>query len=193
MKFETLSVHAWKTIESPYREVMTPVYLTSTFGFKQFNRPGPFDYTRSGNPTRKALEDTLAALEGGTRGFAFASGMAAESTILDLWGQGDHIIVHNDLYGGTYRILTKLKAAHGVELDFDPGAHILLMKNEDRPGVIGLLGSNLGAAGINIINFSLGATGDGHALAAITVDREVSQNQLTGLRTIPGIVSLEMF
>jgi hypothetical protein len=81
----------------------------------------------------------------------------------------------------------------GVELDFDPGAHVLLMKNEDRPGVIGLLGSNLGAAGINIINFSLGATGDGHALAAITVDREVSQTQLSGLRTIPGIVSLEMF
>jgi predicted amino acid-binding ACT domain protein len=81
----------------------------------------------------------------------------------------------------------------GVELDFDPGAHILLMKNEDRPGVIGLLGSNLGAAGINIINFSLGATGDGHALAAITVDCEVSANQLIGLRTIPGIVSLEMF
>lgn len=81
----------------------------------------------------------------------------------------------------------------GVELDFDPGAHILLMKNEDRPGVIGLLGSNLGAAGINIINFSLGATGDGHALAAITVDREVSQAQVAGLSTIPGIVSLEMF
>jgi len=81
----------------------------------------------------------------------------------------------------------------GVELDFDPGAHILLMKNEDRPGVIGLLGSNLGAAGINIINFSLGATGDGHALAAITVDREVSASQVAGLRTIPGIVSLEMF
>ena len=81
----------------------------------------------------------------------------------------------------------------GVELDFDPGAHILLMKNEDRPGVIGLLGSNLGAAGINIINFSLGATGDGHAIAAITVDREVSQAQVAGLRTIPGIVSLEMF
>ncbi|MCC6757912.1 MAG: phosphoglycerate dehydrogenase [Arenimonas sp.] len=80
----------------------------------------------------------------------------------------------------------------GVELDFDPGAHILLMKNEDKPGVIGLLGSNLGAAGINIVNFSLGATGDGHALAAITVDREVSATQLSGLRTIPGIVSLDM-
>ena len=80
----------------------------------------------------------------------------------------------------------------GVELDFDPGAHILLMQNEDKPGVIGLIGSQLGDAGINIVNFSLGAKGDGRALAAITVDREVSAQQLAGLRTIPGIVALEM-
>jgi D-3-phosphoglycerate dehydrogenase len=80
----------------------------------------------------------------------------------------------------------------GVELDFDPGAHILLMRNEDKPGVIGQVGSQLGAAGINIINFSLGAKGDGQAVAAITVDEAVSTQQLRELRTIPGIVSLEM-
>ena len=80
----------------------------------------------------------------------------------------------------------------GVELDFDPGAHILLMRNEDKPGVIGQVGSQLGAAGINIINFSLGTRGDGEAVAAITVDEAVSTQQLHGLRTIPGIVSLEM-
>jgi hypothetical protein len=80
----------------------------------------------------------------------------------------------------------------GVELDFDPRAHFLLMRNEDRPGVIGLMGSQLGAAGINIINFSLGATGAGHALAAITVDRVVPKKQLEALRAIPGIVDLEM-
>jgi D-3-phosphoglycerate dehydrogenase len=80
----------------------------------------------------------------------------------------------------------------GVELDFDPGAHILLMRNEDKPGVIGQIGSQLGAAGINIINFSLGAKGDGEAMAAITVDEAVSAQQLRELRTIPGIVSLEM-
>ncbi|OHD64272.1 MAG: hypothetical protein A2176_01335 [Spirochaetes bacterium RBG_13_51_14] len=118
MKFETLSIHAGKTIDSSYGEVMTPIYLTSTFAFKGVNRPGPFDYTRSGNPTRKALEDCLAALEGGTRGFAFASGMAAESAVLDLLGPGDHIIVHDDLYGGTYRILTRIKKAQGVDVEF---------------------------------------------------------------------------
>lgn len=79
----------------------------------------------------------------------------------------------------------------GVELDFDPLAHILLMRNEDKPGVIGLVGSHLGAAGVNIVNFSLGATGDGGAVAAITVDREVPAPQLASLRGIPGIVAME--
>jgi D-3-phosphoglycerate dehydrogenase / 2-oxoglutarate reductase len=80
----------------------------------------------------------------------------------------------------------------GVELDFDPGAHILLMQNEDKPGVIGLVGSHLGAAGINIINFSLGAKGNGEAVAAITVNKTVPDVQLNALRAIPGILSLEM-
>ena len=80
----------------------------------------------------------------------------------------------------------------GVELDFDPGQHILLMRNEDKPGVIGLIGSQLGAAGINIINFSLGAKGDGQAVAAITIDNAVSEAQLETLRALPAIVSLEM-
>jgi predicted regulator of amino acid metabolism with ACT domain len=80
----------------------------------------------------------------------------------------------------------------GVELDFDPRAHILLMRNEDRPGVIGLVGSHLGAAGVNIVNFALGSTGHGQALAAITVDRTVPDKQVVGLRSIPGILGLEM-
>jgi len=80
----------------------------------------------------------------------------------------------------------------GVELEFDPGAHILLLRNEDRPGIVGLVGSELGAAGINIVNFSLGASGDGNALAAITVDRHVPEAQLHALRGKPGILSLDM-
>ncbi len=79
----------------------------------------------------------------------------------------------------------------GVELDFDPGAHLLLMHNEDKPGVIGHIGTQLGQAGINIINFSLGARGDGEAVAAITVDEAVAPAQLAELRKIPGIVALE--
>ncbi len=79
----------------------------------------------------------------------------------------------------------------GVEIEFDPLTHLLLMRNEDRPGIIGLVGSHLGASGINIINFSLGAKGDGEAMAAITVDRPVPEAQLVALRGIPGVLSLE--
>lgn len=81
----------------------------------------------------------------------------------------------------------------GVEIEFDPLAHLLLMRNEDRPGIIGLVGSHLGAASVNIINFSLGAKGDGEALAAITVDRAVPDAQLVALRGVPGVLSLETF
>jgi D-3-phosphoglycerate dehydrogenase len=79
----------------------------------------------------------------------------------------------------------------GVEIEFDPQAHLLLMRNEDRPGIIGLVGSHLGAAGVNIVNFSLGSKGDGEALAAITVDRAVPDAQLVALRGIAGVLSLE--
>jgi hypothetical protein len=79
----------------------------------------------------------------------------------------------------------------GVEIEFDPQSHLLLMRNADRPGIIGLVGSHLGAAGINIVNFSLGAKGDGEALAAITVDRAVPAAQLVALRGIAGVLSLE--
>lgn len=79
----------------------------------------------------------------------------------------------------------------GVEIDFDPSAHVLLMRNEDRPGIIGAVGTSLGAAGINIINFSLGAGGDGQARAAITVDREVDEPRLAAARQLPGVLSLK--
>ena len=67
-----------------------------------------------------------------------------------------------------------------------------MLRNEDRPGIVGLVGSELGAAGVNIVNFSLGATGEGRALAAITVDRRVEESELAGLRAKPGILSIEM-
>ncbi len=78
----------------------------------------------------------------------------------------------------------------GVEIEFDPQAHVLLLRNEDRPGMIGVVGSTLGAAGVNIVNFALGAAGDGQARAAITVDRPVNEAQLAALRATPGILSL---
>jgi len=107
-RFKTLAIHAGQPPDAAYGAVMTPIYQTSTFAFKGVNQPGPFDYSRSGNPTRKALESCLAALEGGTHGFAFATGMAAETTLTAMFEPGDHMVVHNDLYGGTYRLLATL-------------------------------------------------------------------------------------
>ena len=121
MNFKTLAIHAGYNPKEHFGAVMTPIYQTSTFAFRGVSEPGPFDYSRSGNPTRKALESCLAALEGGTAGFAFATGMAAETTVLMMFGSGDTIVVHDDLYGGTYRLFetvfaTKQIRAHYVDL-----------------------------------------------------------------------------
>jgi len=118
MRFETLSIHAGQGPDPAYGAVMPPIYQVSTFAFEGVNKPGVFDYSRSGNPTRRALEDCLAALEGGVRGFAFGTGMAAEASALALLQSGDHIIVHDDLYGGTYRLVTTVTAKQGVDVEF---------------------------------------------------------------------------
>jgi cystathionine beta-lyase/cystathionine gamma-synthase len=104
MNFRTIAIHAGHNPQDHLGAVMPPIFQTSTFAFRGVNQPGPFDYSRSGNPTRKALESCLAALEGGTAGFAFATGMAAEATLLMMFESGDRVAVHNDLYGGTYRL-----------------------------------------------------------------------------------------
>lgn len=121
MNFKTLAIHAGYDPKQHLGAVMTPIYQTSTFAFRGVNEPGPFDYSRSGNPTRKVLESCLAALEGGAAGFAFATGMAAEATLLMMFESGDTIVVHDDLYGGTYRLFesvfaTKQIRAHYVDL-----------------------------------------------------------------------------
>lgn len=118
MRFETLAIHAGQPPDPTYGAVMQPIYLSSTYAFKEVGVPGPFDYGRSGNPTRKALEDCLAALEGGAAAAAFATGMAAEATILAMFGQGDHLVVHNDLYGGTYRLIHDVIRKNGVAVDY---------------------------------------------------------------------------
>jgi cystathionine gamma-lyase len=118
MRFETLAIHAGQGPDPAYGAVMTPIYQTSTFAFKGVIEAGPFDYSRSGNPTRKALETCLAALENGTHGFAFGTGMAAEATVLSAFNPGERIIVHDDLYGGPYRLLMNVFAKQGIAVDF---------------------------------------------------------------------------
>jgi O-succinylhomoserine (thiol)-lyase len=114
MNFKTLAIHAGYNPQEHFGAVMTPIYQTSTFAFRGVGEPGPFDYSRSGNPTRKALESCLAALEGGTAGFAFATGMAAETTLVMMFESGDTIVVHDDLYGGTYRLFESVFASKQI-------------------------------------------------------------------------------
>ncbi|HKD04905.1 MAG TPA: PLP-dependent aspartate aminotransferase family protein [Bryobacteraceae bacterium] len=117
-QFRTLAIHAGQQPDPVWGAVITPIVQTSTFAFEAPGKPREFDYSRSGNPTRQALESCLAALEGGTRGFAFATGMAAETTVLMLFAPGDEILVQSDLYGGTYRLLTSIFAPRGVRPRF---------------------------------------------------------------------------
>lgn len=117
MQFRTRAIHAGQGPDPLHGAVMTPVYQTSTFAFNAPDDSGEFDYSRSGNPTRKALEECLASLENGTRGFAFATGMAAETTLLMLLNAGDHLILSHECYGGTYRVAMNVIKSKGIEID----------------------------------------------------------------------------
>lgn len=110
-----------------------PIVMASTFHQPDPERPGSYEYSRSGNPTRAALEEALAALEGGARGFAFASGMAAETAVLALLSQGDHVLAARDLYGGTYRALTAVFSRFGVEAAFVDAADLGALEAGFRP------------------------------------------------------------
>jgi cystathionine beta-lyase/cystathionine gamma-synthase len=127
--FRTRAVHSGQCPADHQGAVMTPIYQTSTFAFQGANRPGPFDYSRSGNPTRKVLERCLAELENGTAGFAFGTGMAAEATVLMMFSSGDRLIVQSDLYGGTYRVLETVFRDKGILADFVDLRDLIAVEN----------------------------------------------------------------
>jgi cystathionine beta-lyase/cystathionine gamma-synthase len=118
MRFETLAIHAGERPDRAFGAVSVPIYQTSTFAFEDVGKTRGYDYSRTANPTRKVLEDTLAQLEGGIAGFAFATGMAAETTVAHLLKSGDHIISADDVYGGTYRLFRDVVPALGLEVTF---------------------------------------------------------------------------
>ena len=107
--FATQAIHAGQEPDSATGAIITPIYATSTFVQEQPGVHKGYEYSRSGNPTRTALEQCIAALEEGIAGFAFASGLAAESVIIDTLERGSHIIATDDLYGGTFRLFEKVK------------------------------------------------------------------------------------
>lgn len=118
MKFGSKLIHNGNDIDQHTGALSIPIYQASTFYQEDVNNPPEFEYSRSGNPTRQALENTIAILEGGNKGFAFASGMAATSSVLSLFSAGDHIVVCEDVYGGTYRVTKSLFSRFNLEITF---------------------------------------------------------------------------
>ena len=115
--FETRSIHAGQPPDPATGAVMTPVYLTSTYAQTGVGAHLGYEYSRSGNPTRSALEDCLASLEEAHFGFAFASGMAAEDAMLRLLAPGDHVVLPTDAYGGTWRLVDRIHGPAGLAYD----------------------------------------------------------------------------
>ena len=118
MRFETLAIHAGERPDTMFGAISVPIYQTSTFVFEDVGKTRGYDYSRTANPTRKVLEDTIARLEGGKAGFAFATGMAAETTVIHLLKSGDHVICGDDVYGGTYRLFQNVMQDFGLEFTF---------------------------------------------------------------------------
>ena len=124
--FETRAIHAGQEPDPTTGAVSTPIYQTSTFAQQAVGEHRGYEYSRSGNPTRTALEQCLASLEGAPHGFAFASGLAATDAVLRTLRPGDHVVIPNDAYGGTWRLVHDVFAPMGVQFDAidldDPGA-----------------------------------------------------------------------
>ncbi|RJQ39320.1 MAG: PLP-dependent transferase [Dehalococcoidia bacterium] len=118
-ELETLAIHAGGRPEGTYGAVSTPIYQTSTFAFEAIGKTrGGYDYSRTANPTRKVLEETIARLEGGKAGFACATGLAAATTVMHLLRAGDHVISGDDIYGGTFRLFQNIISRSGIEFTF---------------------------------------------------------------------------
>lgn len=131
--FQTKLLHNDNKFDPTNGAVSVPIQHASTFHQFDFDEFGKYDYGRSGNPTRDALEQTIAELEGGVRGFAFASGMAAISTAFMLLSKGDHIVITSDVYGGTFRFVTKVLTRMGIDHTFVDMTNIENVKEAIRP------------------------------------------------------------
>ncbi|HSW40038.1 MAG TPA: PLP-dependent aspartate aminotransferase family protein [Acidobacteriota bacterium] len=133
MRLQTSTIHTGVDKDTAYNSVMTPIYQTSTFRFVDIGITRGYDYTRTSNPTRKALEENISALEGGSGAIAVATGMAAATTVLHLFRPGDHIICTHDCYGGTDRLLRLYRDQFHLRVDYVNLQDCANLKNAIRP------------------------------------------------------------
>ena len=133
--FDTLAIHAGQEPDSRTGAVITPIFQTSTYAQDAVGEPRlGFEYSRTANPTRDALQECLAALEGGRHGLTFASGLAAEDTLLrTVCRPGDHVVIPNDAYGGTFRLFAKVAEKWGLDWTAAPVSDIDMMRAAVRP------------------------------------------------------------
>lgn len=136
MRFETRAIHEGQEADLATGAVTVPVYQTSTYQQDGIGKPRGYEYSRTGNPTRHALETALASLEGAKHGLAFASGVAATTAVLQLLRPGDHVVAGDDLYGGTYRLLERVYRPWGLHVDYadttNPAAFAATVKPNTR-------------------------------------------------------------
>src|SRR6202047_829905 len=139
--FSTLAIHAGQDADPATGATVVPIYATSTYTQEAPGKHKGFEYSRSGNPTRTALETCLASLEGGERGLAFASGLAATTGVLSLLAPGAEVVAAADLYGGTYRLLERVFKPWGLVThyteDVRPGGLSRPGQHEDQGGCVG--------------------------------------------------------
>ncbi len=133
MEFATKAIHAGQEPDHTTGAIMTPIFQTSTYAQAGIGEHKGYEYARTGNPTRTALEACIAALEGGTHGLAFASGMAAEQAILSLLSAGDHLIACDDLYGGTYRLFERIMGRYNVQTSYVTAGNVADYERAIRP------------------------------------------------------------
>lgn len=139
MNFGTKIIHNEFTQDKKTGALSIPIYQTSTYHQEDIEANQEYQYSRSENPTRKALEDTIALLEGGLKGYAFSSGMAATSSVLSIFSAQDHIIVCEDVYGGTFRIASQFFTRLGIEVSFIDTTDLDKVKKAIKPNTKGIV------------------------------------------------------
>lgn len=168
MRLQTTAVHTGVDKDSAYNSVITPIYQTSTFRFESVGQTKGYDYSRTANPTRKALEQNLAALEGGVAASAVATGMAAIALTLHFFKSGDHIICTHDCYGGTERLLRTYGEQFGLRVTYVDMSDLAAVEEAVRPETKALWIETPSNPLLNIVDIrALAGIAHGHGALAI--------------------------